>query len=247
MEKELTSDKFNKFIKCLSLLKDHCDDVDINNGFIRQRTNSFSCILELDLNPIIGDLTIPLTSIKNMINLFKTFNKCDVKINVNNRSFSFEDNFSRITFKRPNSNFINNKFITPEEYGNIIQFNPEDLILTCNVDNIITNRIKKISQIFDMNSVKIIFENNMASITSMTQSKDQEAELIRNLEINGDLVRDGNVNITTVPFIIDHDDFIKMNIYNDDDKCVCFFEMKYNDININVSTSSPLLCDDDDF
>lgn len=243
IEKELTAEKFGSLMRCMSTLKDTCNDVDIKDGFIRQRTNTFSCVFELDLNPLIGNINLPIACLKQKIDILKTFNKCDVNVIVNEKSFSFIDSYSKITFDNPNPKFMDNKYINHEEYNTMIQLNPEDLIMRCDIDKVITDRIKKISQAFDINNVKITFKDNKASLISTSQSKDQEAEFLKDIEIHRDL--DCNANIVITPFVIDHDGPITISVYEiDDDSCICMFEMKIADVDISIATKSPLLEDD---
>lgn len=243
IEKKLNAEKFGNFMRCISILKETCNDLDIKEGFIRQRTNAYSCVFELDLNPLIGCIDLPIACLKQKIDILKTFNKCDVDIIVNGQSFSFIDPYSKITFDNPNPNFMDNKYISSEEYNTMIQLNPEDLIMKCNIEKIITDRIKKISQAFDINNIKVIFKDNKASLTSTSQSKDQEAEFLKDINIHKDL--DCNVNIVIIPFTVDHDGPINMSIYEiDDDSCVCMFKTKIADADITIATRSPLLMDD---
>lgn len=243
MNKELNAEKFGDFMRCISTLKDTCNDIDIKDGFIRQRTNTYSCVFELDLNPIIGSVNLPIACLKQKIDILKTFNKCDVDLNVKENSVSFADKYSKIVFDNPNPNFMDNKYIKFEEYNTMVQLNPEDLIMKYDLEKIITDRIKKISQALDINNVKVVFKDNKASITSTSQSKDQEAQFLTGVDINKDL--DCNANIVIVPFVIDHDGPVTISIYEvDSDSCVCMFETKISDVDICIATRSPLLVDD---
>jgi len=244
IERKLTAKSFGNFMRCISIFKDICNDIDIKNGFVRQRTNTCSCVIELDLSPLIGNIDLPIVCLKQKIDILKTFNKCDVDIIVNEKSFSFVDANSKITFNNPNKSFMDNRYITTEDYNTMILLNPEDLIMICDVEKIITDRIKKISQAFDVNNIKVEFKDNKASIISNSQSKDQEAQFLKDIEVYKDL--NCNANIITIPFIIDHDGPIKMNVYEEagEDSCISRFETKIDNIDIVIITRSPLLTDD---
>jgi len=243
MQKILNAEDFGKLMRCISILKDKCNDAEIVDGFIRQRTNTYSSIFEMDLNPLIGCVNIPMTCLKQKIDILKTFNKCDVELNIEDGYYMFMDQHSKIKFDYPNMNYIDNKYIPLEEYETMFQINPEDLILEYDIEKVITDRIKKISQAFDITTVKIIFKNNKASIVANSQSRDQEAEFLSDIEILNDL--DCNANIIITPFIIDHDSSVKMSIYEtDNNSCNCVFKTKISDVDISISCSSPLLEDD---
>jgi len=55
-EKVLTSDEFDIFIRGLSILRDNCNDVDIKDGFIRERTDRQTSIFMINLNSIVPDI-----------------------------------------------------------------------------------------------------------------------------------------------------------------------------------------------
>lgn len=239
----LNAEKFSEFMKCLSVLKDTCTDIDINGGFVRQRTNTYSCMFEIDLNPLIGNINLPIACLKQKLDILKTFNKCDVEISVDERSFSFADSLSKIKFDNPRPKFMDNKFISREEYDTMIQLNPEDLIMECKLGKVITDRVKIISQAFNADNIQIVLKDNKASIISSSRSKDQEAKFMKDIEINKDL--DCRANIVIVPLIIDHDGDINLKIYEtENDACLCLFETKIGDVDISVLTKSPLLEDD---
>ena len=58
---EIDVEKFSTFLRCLTNLKEICNDVDIRNGVIRQRTSDLTAVFEMDLTSLIQDATIPIT------------------------------------------------------------------------------------------------------------------------------------------------------------------------------------------
>ena len=60
----IDKDQFAEILRCLSLLKDECNDVDIRGGMIRQRSNEKISVFEIDLSPIISDIDLAITDLK---------------------------------------------------------------------------------------------------------------------------------------------------------------------------------------
>jgi hypothetical protein len=95
----LESEQYNDFIRCLTNLKDVCNDADIRGGIIRQRTNGNVSVFEVGINSIVNDMSIAIVDIKQKLDILKTFQGQDVTIEVNEASnghlgsFTFSDQF----------------------------------------------------------------------------------------------------------------------------------------------------------
>lgn len=240
---KLMSEEYKLFLKLISTLKINCDNVNIENGFIRQRDNSRRCIYEIDLTKLINNVSLSITSLKNKLDILSTFDKNDIEINVNNDMLSFSDDCSIIKFRNSSIIYMNNSFINIEEFNNIVLLNPEDEILSFNIDKTMSDKIKKISKSFKNENIQIKFNDDKASILALTDSKNQEITFIKNIEVIKNI--NGYTNIIVDPFIFDHDDLINLKIYLlDNDVCISKFETKFLDFNVNILTQSQLLNND---
>jgi len=245
MEIVLNNERFKKFINCLSILKDNCNDVDIKDGIVRQHINSRYCIFELDLAPLIDDLDIPIFELKKKLDILKAFkNSESITIFVDELTYSFSDSFSRVKFNKLPQNMLDNTFITDEELEHMFVLNSNDLILDCEINKTISSRIKNISQNFDVNTFRIVFEDNKASIISTSQDKNQEAMFLSNIEIPHEV--NAVANIFTTPFIIDHDDVIKFELYEIQGDCFGKIKTKISDIDVIIYTNAILVDEDED-
>ena len=98
----LEAEQYNDFIRCLTNLKDVCNDVDIRNGIIRQRTNGNVSIFEIDISTIVSDASFAIIDLKQKLDLLKTFQGQDVSIEIiepvpgNPGTFTFSDEFSSL-------------------------------------------------------------------------------------------------------------------------------------------------------
>lgn len=237
--------KYTDFLRCISILKDLCNDIDIREGVIRQKTNDSACIFEIDLTSLIGNINIPISHLKEKLDLFKIFLGQTVSIESLDNTFKFSDLYSSLTFKNPDLDFMDNEFITPEDLNRVISMEDEDLILSTSIIGTITDRIRTVTQGFHVNSVKVSYNNDRAAITAETQATDQFATFLSDLVSEQSIV--GSSNLSVTPFIIDHDGDILFQMYmNGDDKVLNRFSTTISDITINIYSRANLLTEEEE-
>ena len=78
----LTVDGFNEFIRVLTNLKEVCNDADIRDGILRQRSNNHTSVFEVDLRPVFDESNIALTNLKQKLELLKTFQGQEVEVTI---------------------------------------------------------------------------------------------------------------------------------------------------------------------
>jgi len=235
----LDSTKYDELLRCLFILKDICNDVDIRNGFIRQRSNDSPTVFEIDLTPIIGEISLPITILKSKLDIFKYFTNQEVSIIALDKKFIIDNNRSSIEFQYPDLSFLDNKYISPEELSRVIITNYDDLILTTQVSKDISELIKGVSSSFHVNSLQVVFSGNTASVSTLSQSKDSFAGFIKNIIVNKEL--DHVANLIVTPFIIDHDGDINFEMYDIGSNVVInTFSTTIGNVNINLYSRASL-------
>lgn len=235
----LDSTKFEMFLRCLSLMKDICNDVDIRGGKIRQRSNDHSVIFEMDLTPLISDMNIPITKLKEKLDLFKCFVGNDVDV-TDDDVYSLADQISVISFKRPLLTLIDNQFISDDEFANLFTLEENDVILSYNIPTMVSDRMRTVTQGFNVNNVVVVFEDGKASITAKTISKDQFAKFVGDITVEDE--RNCTSNLIVTPFIIDHDGDISFSMYEvRSGQSINKFSTTIGDISVNVYGRSSLI------
>jgi hypothetical protein len=235
----LSSSDYEDFLRCLTNLKDLCTDIDMRAGIIRQRSNDNNSIFEFDLTSLLQNITIPISDLKNKLDLFRIFIGQDVRIDCDDNVFSFSDQYTTVKIKKPLADFLDNKFIESTELEAIISVPDDSLILETDLKQIITERIKTITQNFNTPSVQILFEGETARILAGTQSKEQNAVLISGLITN--VAIDRSISSMSInPFTIDHDGDIKLEIYRDQNNILNKFETLVGQIPIKMFSKSLL-------
>lgn len=247
----LDAEKYDSFLKCLSNLKEVCTDVDLREGFIRQRSTDKTVLFEIDLKQTIGEIDLPLSDLKNKYDLLKIFSGRQVELQIEDEFFVFSDDYSSIKFMSQTGqalSFMENKYITEEEFDRIIEISEDEILLDHELDSISTERIKVVSQSFNTDSVQIIFSGETANISSSTQSKDLFADFVRNI-ISNEVIENKFYNVATIPFVIEHDDKIRLTVYRDSERTVVSkFDTNLGDgdIDITMYSRSEMISMDDD-
>ncbi|MGD2072233.1 MAG: hypothetical protein PVG65_01945 [Candidatus Thorarchaeota archaeon] len=249
MEKNLTlnSEEFGDFIRCLSNLKEICNDVDIKGGIVRQRSNDNTSIFEFDLTSIITDVDIALTNLKQKIELLRTFQGQDVTLEINDDYFMFSDQYSSLKMIVPTMELLDNKFMSEEDLQGIFNLQEEDSILNVDLRSIITERINLVTQNFNVMAIEVKFDGESASLNTSTDSKDQHVKFIGNIETNM-ILKKCSAILPIVPFGVDHDTDVKFEMYKDPTQDVSLnkFSTSLGSIDLNVYSRSSIIGDDDD-
>jgi len=212
----LDKDQYGELLRCVSILKDECNDADIRNGVIRQRSNEKISVFEIDLSNIISDINIPITDLKRKIDLLKIFEGGEVTITIdettNPASFSFSDEYSSLKFLFTRLDFMDNKYLTEEELQASFILDESDVILNTSIPKNISDRIRIVCQSFSINSIQILLEEGTASLVAKTQSKDQFAKFYSGIVVDRPMT--AFANIVAIPFMIDHDTDVSFKMYN---------------------------------
>jgi hypothetical protein len=249
---EIPADKYNNFLKCITSLKDFCNDVDIRNGFIRQRSNDRVSAFEIDLTEVIdGGANMIICDARKKLNLLSLFFGQEVSIEIiegPNGYYTISDQYTSIKFLTPTSTFVDNQYIEQAEIERIFTASDDDLILHYDISSIISERIKITTQNFNTLTLQIIFNGETAAMSCATQSKDQYAKFVDGLSLNINVDR-GFTNLTTIPFNIEHEGDIEMKIYRDPNNeriILNKFSTKLGDIPITIYSRSAIISDDED-
>lgn len=245
----LEAEQYNDFLRCLTNLKEVCNDVDIRGGIIRQRTNGNTSIFEIDITSLVDDMSIAITDIKTKLDLLKTFQGQDVNIDIEDGAgahFIFSDEFSSVRIVSPTPEFVDNKFMSSEELGSIFNSAEEDLILEYDISQLITDRVSTITQNFNVEAIKVEFRGESASILAATQAKDQIARFVSGIETNVE-IQNHSSNLSVIPFKIDHDTDVEFKMYKDPNQnnALNKFSTTLGEIDIKIYSRSSIIEDEE--
>jgi len=244
------AEEYNDFLRCLTNLKEECNDIDIRDGFIRQRSNDKTSIFQIDVNPILTDITMSISDVKKKLDLLKIFAGQEVNLEINNEGnsyFIFSDEYSSLKFISPAYQFIDNKFMPEDELTAIFNLNEDDLILEHKLSSMITERIRIITQSFNIKAIQVEFDGEEALIKAGTQAKDQFAQFVKGITTNVILDK-CSANLGTIPFGLDHDEAVDFKMYKDANQDISLntFKTSIGDCDMVIFTRSSLVKDEDE-
>lgn len=236
---------FSNFLRCLALLIDKCNDVQIHAGVIRQRSNFKESIFEMDLSPLITDTDIIMSNFKQKLPMLKQLSQQgEVVIISTDDNLSFIGRQSKYKFDNPRIDFLDNKFIPDEEFRNLFTLAEDSLIVEYPFEKDTYQLMKVTSKQFNIVSFQMLFQGNEASITASPLSKDQYSRIESGIPVKKSI--QGFSNIATTPFLIDHDGEIFLRMFNTrDDIFINKFSTTVGKVNVNVYGRSQLINEDE--
>lgn len=231
---------FSNFLRCLALLIDKCNDVQIQAGVLRQRSNKKDNIFEMDISPLIADADIIISNFKQKLPMLKQLSQQgEVKITTTDNDLSFLGKRSTFKFTNPRIDFLDNKFMPDEEFRNLFTLAENNIIVEYPFEKNICQLMKATSKQFNTVSFQMLFEGNTASITASTSSKDQYSKIESGIPVKKTV--HGYLNIVTTPFLIDHDEEILLRMYNiQENVFIDKFSTTVGKVNLNVYCRSEL-------
>jgi hypothetical protein len=240
--------EYNDFLRCITNLKEVCNDIDVRDGILRQRSNDKTSVFEIDMSSILPGVNMAISDIKRKLDLLKTFAGQEVTLNIVDGSpghFIFSDSFSSLKFISPSLDYIDNKYMTLEELESIFNMSEDDLILEHDLTSMITERVRVITHNFSTDAIQVSFEGEVASIKAATQAKDQFAEFVKDVQTN--VILEGcSALLSTVPFGIDHDTDVTFQMFKDPNQDISLnkFETHLGDITMKILTRSAIVKDE---
>lgn len=251
---DLNQEEYGNFIRCLNNLKEICNDIDIREGIIRQRSNDRSCIFEFDMQNILTDVTMPISDIKKKLDLLKSFvGQESVKIDIHREEeesesyFIVSDEYSSIKFMFPAMQFIDNSFMAQAELDGVLIVNEDELLLETVLTNLITDRIRIITDNFNSTAIQVVFNEDRATIQTQTQSKDQYATFMRDIPTNI-ILEPCSVNLVTMLFKMEHDTRVSFKMYKDAERPITVnkLETTVGEIEVKIFSRSSIISQEDE-
>ena len=242
----LNAEEYGNFLRCVTNLREVCNDVDLRGGVIRQRSNDKSTVFEMDLKPLLTEVDMPISDIKKKLELLKTFSGQEVSITFGEDHFTFADQFSKIKFKNPTLEYMDNKFLSMEELERVFVMDDDELLIDTELSSMITERIKIITQTFNTQAIQIVFLGESAKLTAVTQARDQFATIVDDVVTNA--ILDGcSSNLSTVPFSIEHDSDVRFKIFKHPSQDVLMNKLNttLGEINVIIYGRAAIIKDED--
>lgn len=243
----LDADLYNNFLRCLTNLKEVCNDVEIRDGFIRQRSNDKTSVFEIDMTSLLPGISFAISDLKINLDLFKLLAGQSVTIEIGESTYTLNDGLSSYSFKSPSLQYLDNKFISEEDLNRIFVIDEDNLILEKELSTTLTGRIRVTSAIYSTDAIQIIFNGETASIKGGTQAKDKFVNFIMDNMVTNMILTNCSALLSTVPFSIDHDNKIMFKMFKDQSQDIALnqFQAAMGDINMRIFTRSSIVANEE--
>ena len=160
----LTGKQWQSFCKILGGLARQCNDVDINQGIIRQRSHGSAAIFEVDLRPFFGGATFPISNFKEKLKTLKMF-KSGVTITLGQNEVMISDGFTPYTIMNPERNYLDNKFMSQQEresmFLSVLQ--KPSLLIRNRIEKKMIKRIRTALSKLHRDTYEVVFAKHSAS------------------------------------------------------------------------------------
>jgi hypothetical protein len=215
----IDKDKFKALTDVISILKDLCNDVDIQNSLIQQLSTNRTVLFMIDLKPVfsgIDTISVPICNIRQKLELFKGFFKSvDVKLAIHDEFFTISDSISMLKILKPSREFLDNKFVDSIE--SLMNLSTFSSIVDTRVPLSICAKIGACNQSFSSSSVQVHFSKEQILFTTHSLNQSEFARIFSipvqdNLQVGSLLSNelDDNENgviasVPDFPFLVPYD------------------------------------------
>jgi hypothetical protein len=175
----IDKDKFKALTDVVSILKDLCNDADIQNSLIQQLSTNRTVLFMIDLKPVfsgVDTISVPICNIRQKLDLFKGFFKSvDVKLAIHDEFFTISDSVSTLKILKPSREFLDNKFVDSIE--SLMNLSTFSSIVDARVPLSICTKIGACNQSFSSSSVQVHFSKEQILFTTHSLNQSEFARI----------------------------------------------------------------------
>jgi hypothetical protein len=206
----ISRENFSKLLNLLKIFENSCTDCDVHKGMFRCRTNDRQAIVQMDLSSILQSNGLTFTLIKNKIALLKAF-ELDDNIKVDDKNILLESNdsnyeicdpFSRMCFRKPVQRFIDNTFISDDDFAGMIRISEDNLVFRHTINNYIKKRIANIALGHQTDVIFCQMAELTAELKIITSNFEDSTVVVQGIPLNRN-IGSKQFKMISLPFIAD--------------------------------------------
>jgi hypothetical protein len=242
----LTKKQWQSFCKTLQGLARQCNDVDINQGIIRQRSNGSAAIFEVDLRPVVGELTLTITNLKEKVKTLKAFTG-GVTLEPGQNEVVVSDGVSSYSILNPDRNYLDNKFMSQQEMGSMVLsvLQEPSLLIRNRIEKKMIKRIRTALSKLHRDTYRVVFAKHSASfvVARETGGSNQSSEVITTIIRDIPLFEPtiGYATLPPMPFeSFDCDGDMVWELYRVDKRLFSKISGRIGEVNAAVFTTGEL-------
>ena len=248
----LSRENFSKVLEILKAVSDsNCTDCDIKSGKIRQKTNDRACVFSADVTTILSEMSIAFSSVKQKYFLFKSFELDDnvslkeenITIEMDEGSYIFSDELSKLLFRKPTSNLLDNPYIEDTAFNSGIasKLIDDNLVFSLNINQYLCRRIRSICEGCATDTVRCDLLGTTAVLNASTANNETAMKLASEITLNKEFPK-GNFRMAILPFILDIKSDIKLDVFKASaDVFLCKFNLTCSGIPITIFTQAKVI------
>jgi len=244
----ISRDDFSKLLNLLKIFENSCTDCDITDGKFRCRTNDRQAIIDMNLTSILQSNNLSFSLIKNKIALLKTFELDDnittedktVNIESNESNYEIHDPFSRMIFRKPIQRYIDNQFISDDDFAGMVRISEDNLLFSHTINNYMKKRISNICLGFQTDVILCqmtsVDGQPSASLAASTTNHEDNSSVAKDIVMNRDI---GNrqFKMLALPFMLDFASDLKLSCYHvSQDVALVKFDQSFYGVPITILT-----------
>ena len=240
----LNKKQWISFCKVLTGLARACNDVDINDGMIRQRSNDRSAIVEIDLRPVVGGLTFTIANVKEKLKTLKMF-KRRLTITLGEKEAVLSDGISDCTIVASDINYLDNKFMSQQEMESLLQAGCQEksLVVRNIIKKIVLKRIRTALSRLHPNTLKVVFAGHSGRLrvdnSSGSNGPTEIMDAMKHIILFQPII--GYAALTTLPFqALDSDEDLLWELYREDKRLLCKHSGRIGQIKATMYTVGEL-------
>lgn len=133
----------------------------IVDGRLRQTVDTHTRIVDVDLTPILGNLSMSIAQLKKIVALLGTLQDGnDITIKCSEDDITFKNSNSRLTFKQAISGFLIEKHIDEKIISDMMITKDENKLFTIVLNQDIVDKLRKQSQLLSSTEINMECRDN---------------------------------------------------------------------------------------
>jgi len=243
----VTRSDFSKLLNLLKIFENICTDCDIKNGQFRCKSNDRQAIIEMDMSSILQENNLSFSLVKNKVALLKSFElddniplpeeKKNIIIESNESNYEIYDAFSRLIFRKPLPKYIDNQFMTQQDFASMISISDDKLIFSYDMNNYMKRRLANITIGFQTDVILCKLLDTEAQLLAATTNNEDSSVVSKDIPLTRNF---GTCQFKMIaqPFLLDIASDLKLNCYetNKQGIYICRFDQSYYGVPISLYT-----------
>lgn len=247
---ELPNEIFSKFSSILSVVSKMCTDLTIQDGIICQASDRRSSIISIDMSTLLGEATVLISGVSSKVDLLEPFKKqsVDVQLEIGNRFYTFQDNYSKLEFAKPVEEYLNNRFISSDDLQTKLSVAKDGRVFEYQISKFLIERLVALQRGLAASTIRFEFMGNRVQVVISASDNPSTTTIGKLITIN-DIDREirGTCVFPIQPFLMGGDRIdVECIFRNDGENVLLKLNTLVDEIPINIWCIAKLVVEEDE-